>query len=70
MKNFYYDKGTMFVEKIAMKSIAESYGTPSYIYSRAALTNNFLSYLEALEDRKSTRLNSSHSQQARMPSSA
>jgi diaminopimelate decarboxylase len=50
MKNFYYDKGTMFVEKIAMKSIAESYGTPSYIYSRAALTNNFLSYLEALDN--------------------
>ena len=50
MKNFYYDKGTMFIENIAMKSIAERYGTPSYIYSRAALTNNFLSYLEALDN--------------------
>ena len=50
MKNFYYDKGTMFVEKISMKSIAERYGTPSYIYSRAALTNNFLSYREALNN--------------------
>lgn len=50
MKHFYYDKGVMFVEKIAMESIAERYGTPSYVYSRAALTNNFLSYLEALDN--------------------
>jgi len=48
MKHFYYDKGVMFVEKIAMESIAKRYGTPSYVYSRAALTNNFLSYLKAL----------------------
>ena len=50
MKHFYYDKGVMFVEKIAMESIAERYGTPSYVYSRAALTNNFLSYLKALDN--------------------
>lgn len=50
MKHFYYDKGVMFVEKIAMESIAKRYGTPSYVYSRAALTNNFLSYLKALDN--------------------
>jgi diaminopimelate decarboxylase len=48
MRNFYYEDGEMFAEKIAMRSIAERYGTPSYIYSRAELTNNFLSYQGAL----------------------
>ena len=36
----------------------------------AKQTENELSQLQQIRDRKSTRLNSSHSQQSRMPSSA
>ena len=41
--------------------------TPSFTF---IATSNSIQYVGATPDRKSTRLNSSHSQQSRMPSSA
>ena len=51
MTYFHYKHGEMFAEKTALESIAQHYGTPTYVYSRLALTNNFLSYQRALDGR-------------------
>ena len=51
MTYFHYKHGEMFAEKTALESIAQHYGTPTYVYSRLALTNNFLSYQRALHGR-------------------
>ncbi len=48
MTNFYYQNGELYAERVAMSQIAEEYGTPAYVYSRAALTEAFLAYQTAL----------------------
>ena len=35
-------------ERVAASAIARRFGTPAYVYSRAALTANFLAYQQAL----------------------
>ncbi len=42
--------GELFAENVALTTIAERYGTPTYVYSRAALTEHFLAYENALTD--------------------
>ncbi|KKL19972.1 hypothetical protein LCGC14_2460150, partial [marine sediment metagenome] len=42
--------GELFAEDVALATIAERYGTPAYVYSRAALTEHFLAYQNALAD--------------------
>ena len=42
--------GEMFAENVALTTIAEHFGTPTYVYSRAALTEHFLAYHNALAD--------------------
>ena len=41
----------MCAEGVALTRIAERYGTPTYVYSRAALTEHFMAYQDALADR-------------------
>ena len=65
-----------------LKEITESIGTPLFevinkkvqlteVGEKLALTTRaMINEWQSFEDRKSTRLNSSHSQQSRMPSSA
>ena len=48
MAHFYYNHGEMFAENVALETIAENYGTPTYVYSRSALTEHFLAYQVAL----------------------
>ncbi|MFT6300244.1 MAG: diaminopimelate decarboxylase [Saprospiraceae bacterium] len=48
MTHFYYAYGEMFAEDVALETVAQHYGTPSYIYSRSALTEHFLAYQNAL----------------------
>jgi diaminopimelate decarboxylase len=50
MSYFSYRNGELFAEDVALATIAERYGTPTYIYSRAALTEHFLAYQNALSD--------------------
>jgi len=50
MTYFSNRNGELFAEDVALTTIAELYGTPSYVYSRAALTEHFLAYKNALED--------------------
>lgn len=50
MTHFSYRDGELFAEKVSLTAIAERYGTPTYVYSRAALTEHFKAYSEALND--------------------
>ena len=38
---FYYNQGRFMCEQVALESIAERFGTPVYIYSRATILDNF-----------------------------
>ncbi len=48
MDYFPYRDGVLHAESIPVSDIAERYGTPCYIYSRAALENAFQQYQRAL----------------------
>ena len=45
--HFHYRDGELFAEGVALSTIAKAFGTPSYVYSRASLTENFLAYDQA-----------------------
>lgn len=45
---FEYRNGELWVEQIKVSNIAREYGTPLYIYSRAALEDNWRSFDQAL----------------------
>ena len=42
--------GELFVENLSLNAVAKTHGTPTYVYSRAALSRNYLAYAEALGD--------------------
>jgi len=46
--------GVLHVEGVALPAIAERFGTPCYVYSRAALTAAFEAYRQALVGREAT----------------
>ena len=48
MQNFYFDKNQLFAEEIPLTQIAEQFGTPCFVYSRAELKQNYKAYEEAL----------------------
>jgi diaminopimelate decarboxylase len=50
MNDFHYQQGDLFCEQASLSKIAEEFGTPAYVYSRAAFTRHFLEYQEALGD--------------------
>mgnify|MGYP000864317672 CR=1 FL=1 len=50
MKDFNYQQGQLFCEQVALADIAEQFGTPAYVYSRAAFTRHYLEYQQALGD--------------------
>ncbi len=52
MDTFTYRNGELYAENVPLSTIAESYGTPTYVYSRAYLEQQFLSYQQALIGRK------------------
>ena len=49
MRDFDYRGDDLFAEELALSAIADRFGTPSYVYSRAALEANFKAYTRALE---------------------
>ena len=51
MDPFEYRNGELYAEDVPLTALAERYGTPSYIYSRAYLEQQFLSYQRALAGR-------------------
>lgn len=50
MSYFSYQNQSLFVENIPAQDLAEQYGTPAYVYSRAALETHFQAYQNAMGD--------------------
>ena len=51
MDYFNYKDNLLFAEDVSLVAIAESYGTPSYVYSRATLERHWRAFDAALGDR-------------------
>ena len=49
MGEFDYRDGALFAEGVALEQLAAQFGTPTYVYSRAALEQNFRAYMNSLE---------------------
>jgi diaminopimelate decarboxylase len=47
MQHFSYRNGALFAENTPLASIAKEFGTPTYVYSKAALVENFSAYADA-----------------------
>lgn len=47
---FQYQNGTLHAEQCSLAALAQQYGTPLYVYSRAAFEQQFKNYDEALGD--------------------
>lgn len=47
MTAFHYQNQSLFVEELPLNQVAEQFGTPCFVYSRAALQNNYLAYENA-----------------------
>lgn len=48
---FTYRNGELFAESVPLRQIAEEFGTPCYVYSRAALTRAYQDFETAFADR-------------------
>ncbi|WP_459207406.1 diaminopimelate decarboxylase [Pseudomonas sp. MLB6B] len=49
MDAFNYRNGQLFAEDVALSAIAERFGTPTYVYSRAHIEAQYRSYVDALQ---------------------
>ncbi len=47
MSHFHYRNGVLHAEGVSLADIATRFGTPTYVYSRASLTDNYLAYANA-----------------------
>jgi len=45
---FHYQQDVLFAEEVALNEIAEKFGTPCFVYSRAALTERFEQFTNSL----------------------
>ena len=50
MSNFFYKDGVLFCEDVPVSDIALKYGTPSYVYSKKTLEDNFDAYSNAFNE--------------------
>ncbi len=50
MSTFVERHGELFAENVSLRQLAESFGTPTYVYSRAAITAAYQAYAHALGD--------------------
>jgi diaminopimelate decarboxylase len=48
MQHFTYENGELYAEDLPLSAVAARFGTPCYVYSRAAFTQQYLSYAQAL----------------------
>lgn len=49
MEAFSYRDGQLFAEGVALSAIAERFGTPTYVYSRAHIAAQYHAYADALD---------------------
>ena len=45
----HYQNNQLYAEQVAVAAITETFGTPCYIYSRAALQQNWRTFEQALQ---------------------
>jgi len=51
MDHFEYQGGRLFAEQVPLEAVAERFGTPCYVYSRATLTRHFHAFNDAFGSR-------------------
>ncbi|MFC5481363.1 diaminopimelate decarboxylase [Massilia suwonensis] len=51
MSHFSYQNGVLHAERTPLSRIAEEFGTPAYVYSKAALLDNLAAYSDACQGR-------------------
>ena len=51
MSHFQYQNGVLHADSVALPAIAEQFGTPTYVYSKSALLENFSAYSDACRGR-------------------
>ncbi|MEN3277415.1 MAG: diaminopimelate decarboxylase [Massilia sp.] len=51
MSHFSYQNGVLNAESTPLSRVADEFGTPTYVYSKAALLGNFAAYSEACQGR-------------------
>lgn len=51
MSQFTYQDGALHAEGVALSAVAEQFGTPTYVYSKATLLANFAAYHDACQGR-------------------
>ena len=51
MSHFSYQDGVLHAERTALSRVAEEFGTPTYVYSKSALLENFAAYADACQGR-------------------
>src|SRR6476620_7867370 len=51
MSHFFHLDGVLHADRVSLSSIAEQYGTPTYVYSKTALTDNFDAFADACSGR-------------------
>ncbi len=49
---FHYQQDQLFAENVALGDIAQRFGTPCYVYSRAALTDGYRQFADAFKSRE------------------
>jgi diaminopimelate decarboxylase len=52
MQHFQYQSGELYAEQVPLRQIATQFGTPCYVYSRAALTQQWQAFDQALAGRE------------------
>ena len=50
MHSFHYQNGQLHCENVDLNTIAEQYGTPTYVYSKATLSDHFTRLDQAMEN--------------------
>ncbi|AIY39596.1 Diaminopimelate decarboxylase [Collimonas arenae] len=49
MSHFSYKNGVLHVENVALNAVSQQFGSPTYVYSKAALVENFSAYAGACQ---------------------
>jgi diaminopimelate decarboxylase len=50
MSSFQYNNQELYIERVALSEIARQFGTPCYVYSKKAISNNWMAFLQALRN--------------------
>ena len=49
MDHFHYKESELFAEEVSLKDVAEKYGTPSFVYSKATLERHAKAYINSFK---------------------